>query len=225
LKRLLEYSLVQVGLVGVFVGPLVCWIAIRFRPLTDFDRVLKWVFFGVIIFFFVSTFSKKFEANWTIFLAVPIIVMVASSNYWSLKWVKVLLILSFCLIFPARLLLIIPPVKSMPRLNEFHGWQKWAENVQKMCGKDRKLLANNYQLASKLSFYLDENIHALNFHSRKNQFDYWTVDPLYSLQEVCYLTDKQEFAGLEIQSPEGKQLRFVTGFSLDNLNRMKANTR
>jgi hypothetical protein len=27
----------------------------------------------VVLFFFISSFSKKFEANWTIFLTIPLI--------------------------------------------------------------------------------------------------------------------------------------------------------
>lgn len=220
-KRLLEYLGVQIGLAGVFAGPVVWWVLFKVKAKSEFEKVMKWSSVGVVAFFFLSSFSKKFEANWTIFLTVPIILLVANSMFWNQWWPRLLLLISVCVVLSARFLLVLNPEGKFERLKEFHGWKKWSQEIKVKCGSDKKILANTYQIASKLSFYLDENIHALNFHSRKNQFDYWVFDPAYEASEICYLTDKPEFSGPEVQTPEGKNLKLVTNQYLQNLIELK----
>lgn len=218
LKRLLEYSLAQIFLAGLFVGPIVWWSIIKTKQTHDFQRALKFICFGTFVFFFISTFSKKFEANWTIFLTIPIIILSLESAIWDKKWVKLLLISSIVPVFAARFLLPFNsdqvPVK---RLSEFHGWQKWANSINEKCTKP--ILANSYQIASKLSFYLDGPIHALNLGSRKNQFDYWEPNSSYYLSpEVCYVTDKKQFEGEVTVLPDGKNYKIVQDFIPSKMN-------
>lgn len=209
LVRLGEYIGAQIFLVGLLAGPVVWFSVIKKRPESDFHKTLKWISIGTVIFFFVSTFSKKFEANWTIFLTAPLILFSADSLIWDKPWVRRLLYVSLGMVFFLRVLLIVNPESSkIKRTAEFHGWKNWAKIVEQKC--DRPILANTYQIASKLSFYLEKPIHALNFHSRKNQFDYWAPDPAYYLtDEVCYVTDKSQFAGDELLTPDGKKLKIL----------------
>ncbi|MBA2405905.1 MAG: glycosyltransferase family 39 protein [Bdellovibrionales bacterium] len=211
-KRILEYSVTQIFLAGLFVGPLVWWTTLKLKTHNDFHRAMKFVCIGTFIFFFVSTFSKKFEANWTIFLTAPLIILGAQSLSWEKKWVKILLVCSVLPVFLARFLLAFEPeVVKIKRLSEFHGWKKWAQTVDQNCSEP--ILANTYQMASKLSFYLQQPIHALNMGSRKNQFDYWRPDHAYYLSPmVCYVTDKKGFEGEILPTPEGKNLKLVESF-------------
>lgn len=221
LKRLFEYVGLQVGLAGIFVGPIVWWIVARVQPQDKFEKVLKWNSLGVVIFFLISTLSKKFEANWTIFLTIPLIILVANSDYWNRKSIRILLVISFTIVMSSRLLLILPVENKLTRLKEFHGWKNWAQVIQEKCGQERKILTNSYQYASKLSFYLNQEIHALNYHSRKNQFDYWNYASDYSTKELCYITDKQQFTGNEVVTPDGKSLKIVFGLKLEELLNLK----
>jgi hypothetical protein len=148
-------------------------------------------------------------------------VLTLDSSVWDKRWPKGLLIASLVIVFGLRFLLVADPASiKIKRLTEFHGWKNWALSVQSTCHDP--ILANTYQMASKLSFYLDRPIHALNYGSRKNQFDYWSPDANYYLtQEVCYVTDKGEFQGDFLPSPDGKNLKVVQGFipsSLSNKN-------
>ncbi len=222
LKRCFDYIGTQVALAGVLVGPVVWWIVIKKKTENSFDRTMKFISLGVVIFFLISTLSKKFEANWTIFLAVPVIYLVVSSELWKNKIISFLLYTSFALVIVARLVFLMPEsLVSLKRIKEFKGWSTWSLEMKKQCG-DKKLMANSYQIASKLSFYLNDEIQALNYQSRKNQFDYWRFDQNYQTKEVCYITDKANFEGLEIKTPEGKDLKFVTNLSLDQLIELKS---
>jgi hypothetical protein len=208
-KRLLEYLGAQVFLPGVFLGPVIWWTILKDKFQTDFERALKFISIGVVLFFFISSFSKKFEANWTIFLTIPLILLTLQNSIWDKVILKRTLIITAVFVFILRMLFVTTSVK---RLNEFHGWEKWANTVQAKC--QQPILANTYQVSSKLSFYLDQPVHALNYHSRKNQFDIWKPDSSYYLSSsVCYVTDKREFIGEEITTPENKQMKIVRNFN------------
>jgi 4-amino-4-deoxy-L-arabinose transferase-like glycosyltransferase len=225
LKRSLEYLVLQIFLAGVFVGPLLWYKIAKYKSVNDFDRVMKFITFGVVIFFFISTFSKKFEANWTVFLTVSLIYLASVSSLSDHKWIKPLIVSSFVIVMMARLLLVLPAsIVPIKRLKEFQGWKEFSLQIKQRC--QGPVLANTYQIASKLSFYLQEPIHALNFHSRKNQFDFWIPNETYYLSpKLCYLTDKKQFGGEEILSPEGKKLRLIKDFSPAELTDFKSDSK
>jgi hypothetical protein len=108
----------------------------------------------------------------------------------------------------------------MKRMTEFHGWKQWAKDVQYVCG-DEPILANSYQVASKLSYYLGHEVSALNYQSRKNQFDYWQFEKNLPTKQVCYVTDKKQFNGIEGKTPDGKVLRIVKNQDLNYLLELK----
>lgn len=220
-KRSLDFLLLQVGLAGVFAGPLVWWILIKKKSVGNWERVLKFVSLGTVLFFLFSSFSKKVEANWTIYLAVPMIILVSGSELWKKSWAKSLLGASLVLVVLARILFVMPPeVLKLKRLNEFHGWENWAQEVKDRC-EGKPLLANSYQIASKLSYYLETEINALNYRSRKNQFDVWRFDRSLPTKEVCYVTDVKDLQGEETVTPEGKVLFLVKKMTLAALWELK----
>ncbi len=225
LPRSLEFLGLQVILSGVLAGPVVWYAALKKNSNTQFDRTLKFVAVGSVVFFLLSSFSKRVEANWTIYLAVPLIVLSADAPLWTQRWARRLLVVSFVFVVFARILFVFPPERSgLRRLKEFHGWRTWATSVSRQCGSEQ-ILANTYQIASKLSFYLQAEVPALNYQSRKNQFDYWRFDQKFLSDSVCYLTDKRGFAGERIETPEGKSLRLVKNQSLRQLWELKSRER
>jgi Dolichyl-phosphate-mannose-protein mannosyltransferase len=221
LKRSMEFIGLQIGLAGVLAGPTLWWIAIKTKTTDPFHRAMKFVAVGTVLFFLFSSFSKKVEANWTIFLAVPLVVLVADSRFWEKKWAKTLVYVSFAVVVSSRILFLLnPETTGLKRLKEFHGWKQWSQKVRAECG-DEPLLANSYQIASKLSYYLNQEISALNYHSRKNQFDYWRFDKNLPTNQVCYVTDKVEFGGVVGETPDGKRIQIVKNQDLNRLLELK----
>jgi hypothetical protein len=220
-----KYILTEIFLAGFLVGPIVWFITLKFKPSSAFERSLKFISIGTIIFFLISSFSKKTEANWSVFLTVPLIFLVHSSNIWNQKFIKKLLWASSLTVIFSRILLILPPETfSIRRLNEFNGWRTFSIEVQKKCS-GLPILANSYQIASKLSYYLDLEIGALNYHSRRNQFDIWMFDLKLPNNNVCYITDKKGFVGETIYAPDGKTLQIVKNMSIEGLRELKLTQR
>jgi 4-amino-4-deoxy-L-arabinose transferase-like glycosyltransferase len=222
MKRLIEYLAIQIFSPGLLVGPLV-WLAVLKNKKNDsFSRSLKYICIGTVAFFFISTISKKFEANWTIFLTIPLIYLGVDSDLWKKRIFKILLDASFLIVLIVRFVFLFSPKEiSLKRLNEFNGWEAWAQEVRLKC-RPYDIVANTYQVASKLSFYLDEEIHALNYHSRKNQFDFWRLDLKKPIKQVCYISSSREFGGEAFLTPEGKKLWLVKNMSYDGLLAKKA---
>jgi len=215
-KRILEYLGTQVVVAGFLIGPLIWVETFRKKTNSDFQRSLKVISFGVLIFFLLSTISKKFEANWTVFLTIPLILSAVESQVWDRKYAQRLLMFSSVFILLARLIFIMPPqVFGLKRLNEFHGWKRWANAVHQYCGGE--IVANTYQIASKISFYLKKDVHSLNYHSRKNQFDIWRFDLFKPMGKVCYLTNASEFKGEITYTPELKKMILVKYFDYNEL--------
>jgi hypothetical protein len=214
IKRILEYIGAQIFLPGLFVGPVLWWTILKNKTNTDFHRVLKFISVGVVLFFFISTLSKKFEANWTIFLTIPLILLTLENSVWDKTHLKRILLGCSLLVILVRILFLSTSVK---RLNEFHGWENWSYYIKDKC--QAPILANTYQIAAKLSYYLDAPIHAQNYHSRKNQFDFWKRDEkYYPTSVVCYVTDKSQFSGEEILTPEGKKMKIVRNLNVSQFN-------
>jgi 4-amino-4-deoxy-L-arabinose transferase-like glycosyltransferase len=218
LSRSAEYVITQVGLAGVLLGPFLWWSVIREKASAPFERALKFIALGTVSFFLLSSFSKKIEANWTIFLVVPMVLLAVRSDWLSSRRIKGLLYLSFSLVILSRLLFLFPDF-PVNRIKEFHGWADWAKEVNQRCPEG--IVANSYQIAAKISYYLNQDIPALNYRSRKNQNDFWQFRPSSTSEKICYLTDKSEFTGPEISTPEFKKLKVVTEFSWDELQAQK----
>lgn len=221
MKRSLEFLGLQVVLAGVFAGPVVWWGIFKNKSKTSFDRAMKVISIGTVAFFLFSSLSKKTEANWTIFLAVPLILFVSNLEVWKKKAVHKLLVLSCGLVVVLRLVFVLPPeFVKIKRANEFHGWEKWAKEVEQKCLPE-SIVGNTYQIASKLSYYLNQEIGSLNIHSRKNQFDYWQFEKNVPTKEVCYISNNSQYGGEEIFTPEGKSLHILKNQSIEKLKQLK----
>ncbi len=215
-----EFIVIQIFLPGIFLAPLV-WRAFFQRTADgEFERALKFMALFVPIFFFLSTFNKKLEANWTVAAGIPLLLFVARGNlFWfQKKWIKALAGSSVVAVMVARLLLVVPADwHSLKRAHEFHGWSRWAKDVKMRAG-DCQLAANRYQFASKLSFYLQEDVPALNVGTRLNQFEFWDWSDAWSKKDVCWVTERRSaFPGEPVTTPDGKKLVLVKGFSLDDI--------
>jgi 4-amino-4-deoxy-L-arabinose transferase-like glycosyltransferase len=218
LGRILEYFAIQLLLPGLWMGPLVWWVMAKKASGTPFERAMKFIAWGTLLFFFISSLNKRIEANWTIFLTIPLILLVSDSLLWVRPRVRSLLFMALVLVIASRLLLLFPPeVAKVRRLQEFHYWEAWAREVAQECG-DRRLVANTYQIASKLSFYLQRPVPALNLRSRRNQFDLWQFQQDYPSEKVCYVTPDPRWEGQPAMlSPDGKKRWLVTNYSPSEL--------
>ncbi len=176
----IEYLLGQLLLVGPFMGWLFLWAAFRHKPVSVTERALKYSMIGVYIFFLISTFKGRVEANWTVPVIVGLIVL---SHQFILintrfqRWVfnTVMLSLTLVLVFRVYLVMDIQGPNWIKK-DEFHQNDDWAAGVKIQSGGLPLVSIGSYQQASKYWFYSGIPSYSLNTPNyRRNNFNYWPI--------------------------------------------------
>ncbi len=86
----LEYLIGQLLLAGPLAGFILLWAAFKYKPADRFERALQFSLAGVYVFFLLSTFKSRVEANWTVAGFIPLIILSHSylnSHSRPAKWI------------------------------------------------------------------------------------------------------------------------------------------
>ncbi|MBK7409744.1 MAG: hypothetical protein IPJ40_17865 [Saprospirales bacterium] len=166
----------QLLVLGPFTSVLLLWAAWRYNAKNIVERILKWSLWGVLGFFLFQSFSQRTEANWTAAAVIPLIYLsyhyIKDRPVWR-KWSFRLAIPSLVFFLILRLYLMVDflPQGMNPR-NEFHGWDQWAWDIQKVAGDRPVVFYNTYRGPSKYAFYTHQQAFSINKDSYAgNQYD------------------------------------------------------
>ncbi len=176
-----DYVFGQLLIAGPLVGGLVIWGALKQKPSDQTQRAMKWSLVFVYLLFLISSFRSRTEANWTIPLLVPLLVL--SYHYIEMskvltKWVYRLLPVSLLLVLVVRLFMIIdePFIENLPK-DEFHNNKAWAMGIKEKAGGLPVVFTNSYQRASKYWFYTGDTSFSLNtFLYRRSNYNFWPIE-------------------------------------------------
>jgi hypothetical protein len=190
----LEFIGGQVLILGPFTGLILLYTSFKNQEKIPFNRILKFNLAGILIFFLISSFKSRIEANWTSAAFIPLIIL--SFNYIKSrvrlrKWTIGLSIPTMILIVIARVFLMLPEIPFPVRANnEFFKWKAWAKQVENKAGQAPVVFMNSYQKASKYTFYTGRTAHSLNnFMYRKNQYDIWPIEDSLQGKKVFLITN------------------------------------
>ena len=183
---------------ALIFGPLVCGFlfygAWKEKVTDGLDRALKFTLFGFLIFFLLSTLNAAVEPNWTVPATVPLILLghhYLKNQTASKRWLKRLTVTTFFLFLLVRSHLVFNLLpESLKVKTEFHGWDTWAETIQKEAGDLPVVFVNSYQRASKYYFYTGQP--ALSWNNvqyRRNQFDLWDLEERWQGEKVFFITN------------------------------------
>ncbi len=169
----LEYLLSFLLFNGPLVFGLLLWYSFRRKNTEAFDRVLKLNIVGIFLFFFLSSFKGRVEANWTFIALIPALYLAFRNTDLNERLMHNVALISVLFMILFRIHLLYPLMEfPKDRRNEFQGQQAWADSVMALAG-NQPLIATRYQEAALLSFYSGKNITSVNMEGRKNQFDFW----------------------------------------------------
>lgn len=208
LKYTTEYILGQLFYFGPLVGFLFYYYLYKSIAVNQFEKTLKTIAYGFLIFFLIMTFQGRIEANWTVVIVIPFIYFTLKflhENPGHLKTFRYVAIPGILILLIARIQ-IVYPIIHIPgdRTNEMRGHRSLTEEVFAKAGK-KPVAANTYQNASLLSFYSKVNVTSLNVSSRKNQFDFWDLDKQLYGKEIFFLNNHLK-TGQEIVNARGQIL-------------------
>lgn len=176
----LDYLAGQLALFGPVVGWLILYYAFRSPLQNAFERALKFCTIGVLGFFLVSTFKGRVEANWTVMLFTPVMVLAHQAvvrKQLTQKWLLYTLPVTLLLVLAVRVYLVwnfLPGVEIRP---EVHDNKKWTAAVAAKAQGRPVVFINSYQLPSKYMFYTGNLSYSLNSqYSRRSQYNYWDTE-------------------------------------------------
>lgn len=181
----LEYLAGQILLAGPIAGIFILPAAFLYQPKGLFERSLKFTLSGIYIFFLLSSFRGRVEANWTSAAIVPLIIL--SHNFiqeqknritiWSLKWLFKLLPITMLLVLCARIVMIVDVLPLNEIKNRFHAWHHWPSEMKQTTMALPVVFQNSYQRASKYWFYSGQTTYSLNWYrERRNNYNFWPIE-------------------------------------------------
>ncbi|HYE53521.1 MAG TPA: glycosyltransferase family 39 protein [Chitinophagaceae bacterium] len=209
----LDYIVGQLLLAGPVAGFLLLYAAFRKLPSDYFERALKFNLLGIYLFFLVSTFKGRVEANWTVPAFIPLIVL--SFHYMLHRenlrlWMRRLAAISIVLVCLARLYTIVDVFpRSRFKEDEFHDNREWAFAIQQQAKGLPVFFTDSYQRPSKYWFYTCTPAFSLNtVDYRRNNFNFWPMEETLIGKKVyaIYQGKKQDYYKDSIQTAKGVYL-------------------
>jgi len=177
----LEYVLGQLLLFGPLAGWLLLYYAFICPIQSSFERTLKVCLIGVLVFFLFSTYKGRVEANWTVMVFTPAVVLahqaiIRRKGTWKL--LRYLTLATLAVVLVARIYMVwdfAPGIEIRP---EIHHNREWAAALQSRAGHRPVVFLNSYQLPSKYMFYSDNGLsYSVNSrYVRRNQYNYWDTE-------------------------------------------------
>lgn len=204
-----NYILGQLLVFGPFIGFLLFPIAVKYKAINDFEKTLKYCFYGFFGFFLLQSMRGRIEPNWTVMGAIPLLYFgyhYIDNRAHLRKRVYQISIPSLIVIFLTRVYLMYDFLpKGFIRRNEFHNWDKWAGDLSAAAGDMPVVFHNTFQKPSKYMFYSGKFAHSVNYvNYAGKEYDLMIVTEedlqgktVLNLYE--YANDTLELGGIETQ--------------------------
>ena len=175
--------------------PLMYWALYALSSKDKFDKALKFICYGILVFFLISSFNRKTQAQWVVLTAIPLIIFSLRYAYIHAKYRKwlmgislvsigILIFLRFALIFPS-----ISPIKY-----EAFGNKQWVAELKSMVGDKPVVFHNSYRDASMYAFYSGSTVFSSNdIIARQNQFDIDSSEFKVRNKQVAYISGSKAY--------------------------------
>lgn len=198
---------------GPILSILLLVMGFRYKPENQFERTLKFVLIGVIAFFFVMSLRGRVEANWVVSAIIPCVILVHKSLLTQhpnrIKWVYYTLPLSLALAFAARFVIVydvLPNDKVFGKVyKEYHGWEKWADEIESLAGDHPVFFVGSYQKPSRYQWHKGKIGHGFSpVVSPQTQFDLYDHELNHQGDTVLYILNFFEGKMDSIQTNRGQ---------------------
>ncbi|WP_291962219.1 ArnT family glycosyltransferase [Maribacter sp.] len=157
-----------------------------------FDRALIYLTYGVLIFFFISSFNRRVQTQWIIIVCIPLVVIAYNymlQNKQALAWIYKLGLINTVLIIYLRMGLVYQPL-LFNFYYESHGNKEWAAAIKEEVGNIPVVFENSYRNAPMYSFYTGATptFSLNNFMYRKNQYSINDSEEKVRGKDVAYVS-------------------------------------
>jgi len=188
-KFTLGYFVNMVAIFGL-TFPFAYYILYKSKPNGLFNKALIFLTYGVLIFFFFSSFSKRVQTQWIIVISIPMVLIIfdyIAENEKVRKWFYGLGIANILVLLYLRVGLIYEPL--FPIVYETHGNKEWVDRLKYDVRDIPAVFENNYRNASMYQFYSGRKAISLNnIHYRQNQYSIDNSEASVQNKRIFYVT-------------------------------------
>ncbi len=183
----------------IVLGPLVSfWLlfgAWKIQTTDTFDKILKTLLWGTLLFFGLSTLRAYVLPHWTAIALIPLLIL--GIRYFEehlktyLRTLKIVCWVSIVIISIGRIFAVYDFVpQSLIKHDHLHHWQTWANQIQEIAQEQPVTFVNSYEAAAKYNFYTQKVGFSLNNVAyRRNQYDFLQEDLKLLGNRVLFLSD------------------------------------
>jgi Dolichyl-phosphate-mannose-protein mannosyltransferase len=176
----LNYVLGQLLMPGPIAGLILLPAALLYKTKDKLEKAMRFTMIGIYLFFLLSSFRGKVEANWTTPALVCLIILshqyLIEKTSWQ-KWLIRMLPVTLVLVLFVRIVMIedILPVKAIKE--RYHSWKSWPMEMKEKTKGLPVVISNSYQRASKYWFYTGQKTYSQNLYKqRRNNYNFWPIE-------------------------------------------------
>ncbi len=170
-KNTLGYFVNLIAILG-FTFPWVYKALYKTNANNKFTKALLYLIYGVLVFFFVSSFNRQIQAQWVVVISIPLAILAFNhmlDNQNDAKWIIRMGVLNIAIILFLRLGLAYSPL--LPIKYENQGNKEWVQKVLEFAGDNPVVFENSYRNAPMYAFYSGKDSYSLNnSYYRQNQY-------------------------------------------------------
>lgn len=181
----LEYLITQPFVLGPFIGIIFLISTFKTKSKNQFEKTLKFLFWGTYAFFLFMSFKGRVEAHWTLFAVFSGIYFSYNFVQENLKYeklVKTSFWISLILILIGRIFVTLDFTtnRQLHKISKNYNHKNFIFAVNKVADTIPVAFINSYKLASLYQFYTGSPAFSLNnIMGRKNQFDIWKSEDVF----------------------------------------------
>lgn len=195
-----------------FTFPLIYWSMFKTKSNDLFIRALLFLSYGVILFFFFSSFQRRVQTQWLIVICIPMAIM--AFNYLlqhktAAKWMLRVGLFNVFILLIARVGLVYEPL--FPITFETHGNKKWISQIENEAHDVPVVFENSYRNAPMYEFYTGRKAISLNnIQYRQNQYSIDDSEASLQHKRIYYLSEHVKKAGRSFPMGKGRNTLYGT---------------
>lgn len=181
-----------INLVAIFglTFPFIYYSLFKTRTKDLFTKALLYLTYGILIFFFISSFNRRVQTQWIIVISIPVAILVFNymiENGIVRKWIYKLGLVNIAVILFLRMGLVYEPL--FPVIYESHGNKAWMGQIQSKAGDNPVVFENSYRNAPMYAFYTGKTSFSLNnINYRQNQYSIDDSEKEVQHKKVLYVS-------------------------------------
>ncbi|MCB0390217.1 MAG: glycosyltransferase family 39 protein [Bdellovibrionales bacterium] len=157
----LSYVIAQV----LLITPLILFYALKANGNDPKNKILKWAAWTPLVFFFLTSFKGRVEANWPIMAHSAVLLLALTYTRASIQWLKMVCVI-WAILFLVAYMNFFKSYLPIKKLTEFDRYK----NIEKIINDYEPIYGRTFQMSSQLSFRAKKQIYKLH---GMNRFDFY----------------------------------------------------